>query len=187
MDTIRAIETHYAGYRMRSRLEARWAVFFDTLGIKWEYEIEGFNLDGNLYLPDFWLPDHKLWFEVKGIEPNEQEKMLAKKLCFATKRHVIIHWGQIELPTEHISPRSIIFRFPGLREPVSSFLDYIWSECPNCGTIRLTYRGRGYHYTCPNWSNDLNGQAMRFQPNTQKLLTAIFAARSARFGQNGRG
>lgn len=52
-----AIETEYRGYRFRSRLEARWAVFFDALGIVWEYEFEGFHLDnGSQYLPDFWLP-----------------------------------------------------------------------------------------------------------------------------------
>ena len=28
---IKAIETVYNGYRFRSRLEARWAVFFDAL------------------------------------------------------------------------------------------------------------------------------------------------------------
>lgn len=33
--TIKAIETRYAGCR-RSRLEARWAVVFDTLGFAWE-------------------------------------------------------------------------------------------------------------------------------------------------------
>lgn len=50
----RAIETRYKGYRFRSRLEARWAVFFDALGIKWEYEPEGFELGGGVrYLPDF--------------------------------------------------------------------------------------------------------------------------------------
>lgn len=57
--TIRPIETRYAGFRFRSRLEARWAVFFDTLGIKWEYEPQGYMLDGKPYLPDFklHLPD----------------------------------------------------------------------------------------------------------------------------------
>lgn len=34
---IKPIETHYNGYRFRSRLEARWAVFFDALGIKPEF------------------------------------------------------------------------------------------------------------------------------------------------------
>lgn len=52
--TIHAIETIYNGHRFRSRLEARWAVFFDACGIKYEYEPEGFKLeDGTCYLPDF--------------------------------------------------------------------------------------------------------------------------------------
>lgn len=51
---IKAIETLYNGYRFRSRLEARWAVFFDSLGVKYEYEPEGFLLpSGKYYLPDF--------------------------------------------------------------------------------------------------------------------------------------
>lgn len=58
MADIKPIETVYAGYRFRSRLEARWAVFFDTLGLRWEYEPEGYDL-GELgyYLPDFYLPE----------------------------------------------------------------------------------------------------------------------------------
>lgn len=44
MTFIKAIETSYKGYRFRSRLEARWAVFFDALGIEWEYEKEGYDL-----------------------------------------------------------------------------------------------------------------------------------------------
>lgn len=56
---IKAIQTKYKGYHFRSRLEARWAVFFDALGIEWEYEPEGFELsDGTRYLPDFWLASH---------------------------------------------------------------------------------------------------------------------------------
>ena len=34
MREIKAIETVYKGYRFRSRLEARWAVFFDACGVK---------------------------------------------------------------------------------------------------------------------------------------------------------
>ncbi len=43
---LKAIDTEYNGYRFRSRLEARWAVFFDTLGMPYMYEPEGFDLDG---------------------------------------------------------------------------------------------------------------------------------------------
>lgn len=69
----RAIETRYAGYRFRSRIEARWAVFFDTLGIKYQYELEGFELDNVWYLPDFWLPEQQYWIEIKGQEPTKEE------------------------------------------------------------------------------------------------------------------
>lgn len=65
--TIKAIETSYAGCRFRSRLEARWAVFFDALQVIWEYEQQGLELnDGTRYLPDFWLPQQRVWLEVKG-------------------------------------------------------------------------------------------------------------------------
>lgn len=54
MGQIKAIETIYSGYRFRSRLEARWAVFLDALGVRYEYEPEGFELpSGKRYLPDF--------------------------------------------------------------------------------------------------------------------------------------
>jgi len=64
---LKAIETHYNGYRFRSRLEARWAQFFDYVcpGIKYQYEPEGFDLDGVYYLPDFYLPDFDTWVEIK--------------------------------------------------------------------------------------------------------------------------
>lgn len=79
MAEIRAIETHYNGYRFRSRLEARWAVFMDNLSIEYIYEPEGFDLgDGYYYLPDFYLPNTNAWVEIKGkdITDNELEKII---------------------------------------------------------------------------------------------------------------
>lgn len=76
-----AIETKYKGCRFRSRTEARWAVFFDTLRIDWEYEAEGYKLsDGTCYLPDFKLliPNQPLTFcEVKGgdFDSYDDEEM----------------------------------------------------------------------------------------------------------------
>lgn len=72
MTEFKAIETIYKGYRFRSRLEARWAVFFDGIGAPWEYEPEGFEADdGSRYLPDFRVDFNgtKFWVEVKG-EPD---------------------------------------------------------------------------------------------------------------------
>lgn len=70
-----AIETRYNGYKFRSRLEARWAVFFDTLGLSWRYEPQGFEIGPNQrYLPDFYLLEVGVrgtdtsgtWVEIKG-------------------------------------------------------------------------------------------------------------------------
>lgn len=62
-----AIPTAYRGCRFRSRLEARWAVFFDHLNISWRYEPQGFVIGGETYLPDFLL-ECGTWVEVKGHE-----------------------------------------------------------------------------------------------------------------------
>ena len=66
---IKAIDTSYKGFLFRSRLEARWAVFFDALGLDWEYESEGFELpDGTRYLPDFCVQTpqgNPIWYEIK--------------------------------------------------------------------------------------------------------------------------
>ena len=58
MAEIQSIRTIYAGVEFRSRLEARWAVFFDAMGIPWRYEPRRFPLEGKgSYLPDFRLWD----------------------------------------------------------------------------------------------------------------------------------
>ncbi len=52
--SVTPLETLYHGVYFRSRTEARFAVFLDCLGIKWEYEPQGFDLGNGLkYLPDF--------------------------------------------------------------------------------------------------------------------------------------
>jgi hypothetical protein len=83
--SIQAIETKYNGYRFRSRLEARWAVFFDTLGIRYEYEKEGYDLgEYGMYLPDFWLPENNIFIEIKGKMPTEDERAKAIELSLGS-------------------------------------------------------------------------------------------------------
>lgn len=53
---IKSIPTKYDDVLFRSRLEARWAYYFDIIGLKWFYEHEGFDLNGVWYLPDFYIP-----------------------------------------------------------------------------------------------------------------------------------
>lgn len=86
----KAIETTYKGYRFRSRLEARWAVFFDSLGYAWEYEKEGYELPSGRYLPDFYLPDYETWVEIKGESFSEIEKTKCLELAHSTEKYVIM-------------------------------------------------------------------------------------------------
>jgi nucleoside 2-deoxyribosyltransferase len=82
---LQAIETNYRGYRFRSRTEARWAVFLDAAGIAWQYEAEGYKVNGQYYLPDFWLPQEKAFLEVKPTkEAAEQSAPLMRALIAAS-------------------------------------------------------------------------------------------------------
>lgn len=78
---VTGIPTSYKGYRFRSRLEAKWAKFFDLLGWQWEYE----PFDCNGWIPDFALLGNKthrrkqpVLVEVKPIisdSPGVREKI----------------------------------------------------------------------------------------------------------------
>jgi hypothetical protein len=61
--TIPPRPTTYRGRLFRSRLEAKWAAFFDLLGWPWEYEPEAIGS----WMPDFVVggPDGRIFVEVK--------------------------------------------------------------------------------------------------------------------------
>ena len=88
---MKAIETVYKGYRFRSRLEARWAVYLDVIGWQWEYEPEGFEFDdGTRYLPDFKVNcSEPFWIEVKATQPTFEEKRKASLLVSGSKLPLI--------------------------------------------------------------------------------------------------
>lgn len=95
--TIKAIETRYKGCRFRSRLEARWAVFFDAMNFQWHYEPEGFKLaDGTNYLPDFYLPRVKMWAEVKPEKFTDAEFAKLSQLANGTGKPAIMLIGPPE-------------------------------------------------------------------------------------------
>lgn len=90
---IKPIETEYDGHRFRSRLEARWAVFFNEMGWKYHYELDDIMVEhkGEIlrYLPDFYViikggqtysrsfdkDDHKAFIEVKGPRMTEVDEI----------------------------------------------------------------------------------------------------------------
>lgn len=103
---MKAIETKYRGFRFRSRLEARWAVFFDALGIRWDYEPEGYQLNtGEWYLPDFFVhfaarnfcgakfPRGGYWIEIKPTAPDVLTVQKLADVCIGTSHSGYILWG----------------------------------------------------------------------------------------------
>ena len=185
---IKAIETVYNGYRFRSRLEARWAVFFDTLGIRYEYEKEGYDL-GELgwYLPDFWLPSLDAWVEVKGDEPTKDEQLKLARLT-ATRTNVV---GIIR----HKMP-----------DPVANCGYVFWQgkyigwqtfvQCIDCGTVGFISQFPDEEPVSDEWKKMLF-QRLRcksnclheigFTTDTPLIHAAYTAARQARFEHGERG
>lgn len=146
----KAIETHFEGYRFRSRLEARWAVYFSTLEVRYEYEKEGFDLGGGLrYLPDFYLPDIRmvstgLWVEVKGALPTPIEQKKAQALADQTDDIVMLAfippWEQLSNET-----KGNWVYYPNQKEP----LHYGWfADCWFCGQLGLAPFGDPRKVTC---------------------------------------
>ena len=125
MGEIKPIQTRYKCCHFRSRLEARWAVYFDSLNVKWEYEPEGFDLgDGLHYLPDFRVdcwgtrgkplfdkPFH-LYIEVKG-EMTEQDLLKIERF-----------WAPKDAPSISGYPVLVV-------GSPSVYYDYDWCNAPD--------------------------------------------------------
>ena len=98
---ITPIETYYNGCYFRSRLEARWAVYFDLCGIDWEYETEGYEItleNGHTvkYLPDFVL--HNIIIDTKCIIPN----------LYVEVKGVMTEYDELKIDSFHKSGHEIL-------------------------------------------------------------------------------
>lgn len=193
---MKAIETHYNSYRFRSRLEARWAVFFNYLGIGFEYEKEGFDLDGTMYLPDFWLPRKKCWIEIKGECPSEDEKRKCLLLSKHTGHSCFLFHGNIPDP-DNLWPdgdydaafawvcKWIISQEDAARDQLAITVDkgYMWGQCDQCGCIDLQFEGRMDRSICRQYGachlSNIDSEGRRY--DSPLLRDAYTAARQARF------
>ena len=188
---IKAIQTEYNGYKFRSRLEARWAVFFDTLGIEYEYEPEGYELkNGMKYLPDFYLPDLNLWVEVKGFLTEYDEEKIRN---FAIGKRVallreipnpkqdeifnVISWSPYGENGKFLAGEMYSGEICKNGEPM-----YIWDApyafcvCPACGKIGYEFEGRGGRICGHEYLGD-----KEYSGAHPKLINAYKKARQARF------
>lgn len=88
---MKPIETTYNGIHFRSRLEARWAIFFDHLRIHYHYEPEGYQIGNVKYLPDFYLPQMDIYAEIKPHDPPQDE--LEKVQLFSEHKPILLIVG----------------------------------------------------------------------------------------------
>lgn len=194
---IKVIETEYNGYRFRSRLEARWAVFFDALGIKYQYEPEGFDADGVKYLPDFYLPDADRWIEIKGKKLSVDEIRKCEAFCEEQDKDGVLFTIFIGQPLENF-----MMLKPG--EDGKPELTANPKEAVFVGIQGFSYRWKSAEWVLPDGSrahdsgnlfvchSDLCEQEVlsRFSPalwnctwdrNDEKLIRSAVLARKARF------
>lgn len=211
MTAIKAIETKYKGYRFRSRLEARWAVFFNAIGWQWEYEKEGYDLPSGKYLPDFWISTIDSWVEIKGESPGDGERLMATELAIHTGKCVYILSGNIpEVGNDNRFPYWVdenyeVFTSEGRWDNFQAFC-----VCDDCGFVGIEYEGRSDRLQCKEcelcfrkrkgwdtagcWSTECprNGDCKGkccirasgdkgHNYDHKKIIQAAHAARSARF------
>jgi hypothetical protein len=122
------------GYRFRSRLEARWAVFFDAAEIEWEYEPDGFSLAGRNYLPDFWLPQLAAFVEVKPTEEAGRQAIPPmKELATKTRKTGLLLIGS---PNLHHEPYKLI-NIAQASPQHSTWLgrELAWHQCLFCNKV----------------------------------------------------
>jgi len=99
----------YAGTWFRSRLEATWAAYFQAHQIQWKYEEHAFQFaDGTRYMPDFWLPDSRVWFEAKGkcSEEDAAKILLLAKESDPKHELVILGGSPAGMVFGHVSPHA---------------------------------------------------------------------------------
>lgn len=188
-NTIKAIETQYKGFRFRSRLEARWAVFFEAMCIEWQYEPEGYELQSGRYLPDFKLPkcgyrgmgakagsielfgSVGLFVEIKGQEPTQHEKRLCIDLGQQTNTPIIICVGLPPNQYGCFGDRDggrIYDMFPG------GDVDMTFMRCCKCRRVKVDYALGRSNYHCDYCQ-------FYFDEWSLAIMEAGNAARAARF------
>ena len=136
---IQSIDTLYRGVYYRSRLEARWAVFFDALDVKFNYEIVGMSFGNVRYLPDFQLPDIMggVHVEIKPQAITKEEQNRLDEIMATTRDADMRLWVIAGYPAQ--GEYSIeVNTHDGPAE---------FATCRRCGRLALLAQD-WYHLTC---------------------------------------
>jgi hypothetical protein len=160
--------TEFKGVIHRSRTEARWAVFFDSLGVTAHYEYQAFDLNGVPYVPDFYIPPQlkcpsEWWFEVKPDPAASLEKPL---LWFESMRD-----KRIGILTD--LPRRNSKWLDYMRYSILGDQDYAFCQCPRCGAFGFEFEGRCDRIGCSCCCGEEN------TVETENILRAFHTAKNA--------
>lgn len=167
--TIKSIETKYKGFRFRSRLEARWAIFFDMIGLKYEYEVEGFEMNGIRYLPDFYIPCLDRWFEIKAKPLSDYEMKKCEEFCF-NKDNENIKFSVLVGSPEVVK----IDKFAGIME-------YVWEWPSEMYPENVRFQAPEELSEKEYYSRFMRGVWVVPDVTEEELTLAVIAAREARF------
>lgn len=172
----------YGGNLFRSHTEARWAMFFDHLDIKWEYEAQGFADDDEAYLPDFavWPAFGLLWVEVKGAW-NADLRGVAKWRRWAPSRprpsRTVLLSGPPSLEGEWVVIGGDEDAGSPVRGPWEDDTQQ-WRPCPAGHHFDLAFPGLfRARFAEDGCSDDFGGNG------EERLRKAVEAANSHRFGK----
>ena len=174
--------TTYNGIPFRSRLEARWAIFFDAMSTPWEYEPENFITRHGPYLPDFYLPECDSFFIVKGEGITEEEKEKVEDLAAKTERGAVIAIGQIPKFEDwrHRRYQLTGWKLEGKYMPEPEPMwdnNLMFARCRTCNRLRIVFDGltnRHCFVEDGRW----------YEEDDTEMIQALELARSARYGTN---
>ena len=180
-----AAPTFYKGTRFRSRLEARWTIFFDELDIEWEYEKEAFDTKYGYYLPDFFLPSLNKWFIVKGQVLESDERKKVEDVCDLTNSSAIIACGGLPLKFEMDKRGLSCYRFKFIGNALDDgnrMYDqpYLPCICKQCGKFDFQFEGR-YERNCQCSNSDKGNHNKSWQQPT--IQNALRKARGSYWNQ----
>jgi hypothetical protein len=200
---LHPIETHYNGYRFRSRLEARWAVFFEHCGIQYTYEPEGYDLAQTVcpsphddpdqgwscicldreevqgaalwYLPDFYLHNVSLRDESQSGLFFETKGLLAESPTESARCRLL----------GALTGRPVILATVPPFFPADNLDEGLWQEspgwdshmcfmrCGTCGHIKVEFQ-EGSYMICPKCAQPASYKDRRIE-------NAAYQSRQARF------
>lgn len=181
------VQTTYNGKAFQSGLHARWAVFFDHLGIAWKYRETTYDLKSTgVFTPEFWLPD--VWYRhvakgtivqivapcIRGMmEPLE----VASALCVVSGHacHVVVGTpagsGMEGLQWFVLAPN------PDESGRIVWDAPFVWYRCQACNAHMLCFPETSYE-NCPecgsvmDWGSRVSGEADVFAQAAHKANTA---------------